>query len=657
MSELHPAPKGQPIKPDILIADFEAPDYGAWTTTGEAFGDGPWRRPGDEPLHFGENRYILGQEGRGLAASVFHNGEPAMGAPTGTLTSPDFIIERDYINLLMGGGWYPGRTCVDLLIDGKTIYSDTGNGCGYGVHQADYLLEWFTWDVGDYSGETARIRLVDNFNFPTGCILVDRIIQSDVQKVDPVDLTPYHETYRPQFHFTADKGWINDPCGVFLYNGEYHLCFQHTSYDEIESALFSPVIWGHAVSKDLVHWQQLPDAIRCEESFHWPEYPCLAIASDNGKPSGHIMSGSSIVDVDNEAGLQQGEHPAILSFYTYPGDTVCGQCMAYSIDGGQSWTKYPGNPVLPGPGVADRDPRVFKYDGAWYMALSHAWGPHVDRDQFTIHLYESDNLLTWRHLGEIPSSVDFCECPDIFPMPVDGNSNNVKWVLVAGDGKYQVGRFDGKMFHHETGPFRGDYGHNHLATQTWFDSRRRIQIAWMPRGGRYRHMPFNQQLTFPRELTLKSTNKGPMLFKSPVQEIASIRRKEHHWADVDLRPGENPLSNVSGDLFDILLDIDVGEATAIELVIRGTEIRCEANDKSLHCLGRQMPVEPVNGRIDLRILVDRVSLEIFGNQGRKTLTICFLPEPNARPLQLFAVGGVGRITTMDIHELRSAWPA
>ena len=213
------------------------------------------------------------------------------------------------------------------------------------------------------------------------------------------------------------------------------------------------------------------------------------------------------------------------------------------------------------------------------------------------------------------------------------------------------------MFHHETGPFRGDYGHNHLATQTWFDSRRRIQIAWMPRGGRYRHMPFNQQLTFPRELTLKSTNKGPMLFKSPVQEIASIRRKEHHWADVDLRPGENPLSNVSGDLFDILLDIDVGEATAIELVIRGTEIRYEANDKSLHCLGRQMPVEPVNGRIDLRILVDRVSLEIFGNQGRKTLTICFLPEPKARPLQLFAVGGVGRITTMDIHELRSAWPA
>lgn len=579
-----------------------------------------------------------------------------MGAPKGTLTSPAFTIERDFINLLMGGGWYPERTCIELLIDEKVVYSDTGNGCGNGKHTGDYILEWFTWDVRAYRGETARIRLVDDFDFPTACILVDQIVQSDRRKAEPVDLTPYRETYRPQFHFTADKGWINDPCGVFLYDGVYHLCFQHTSYDEIESALFSPVIWGHAVSTDLVHWRQMPDAIRCEESFHWPEYSCLAIASDNGKPSGHIMSGSSVVDWDNEAGLQEGEHPAILSFYTYPGDTVCGQCMAYSIDGGQTWTKYAGNPVLPGPGVADRDPRVFKYDGTWYMALSHAWGPHVERDRFTIHLYQSENMLRWEHLGEIPSSTNFCECPDLFPMPLNDDPGQVKWVLVAGDGKYQVGRFDGKMFHCEAGPFRGDYCCHHLATQTWLDDRGRVQIAWMPRGGRYRHMPFNQQLTFPRELALKSTAEGPMLFKTPAREIASIRTKEHHWTETTLHPGDDPLSDISGDLFDISLDIEPGEAKAFSLTVRGTEIRYDTAEKTLYCLGLPMPLDSVEGCVDLRILIDRVSLEIFADRGRTTMTACFLPEPDAPSLHLQATGGTCSIVSMHVHELSSIWP-
>ena len=325
-----------PIRPDLLIANFEGPDYGDWTTTGEGFGDRPWRRTDDRPLNYGERRYILGQEGRGLAASVFRDGVTAMGTPTGTLSSPEFTIERDYINLLMGGGWYPGRTCVDLVIDGAVVCSDTGNGCGYGAHQGNYLLEWFTWDVRAYSGRSARIRLVDDFDFPTACILVDRIVQSDLRKAERVDLTPYRETYRPQFHFTADKGWINDPCGLFLYDGTYHLCFQHTSYDEIESALFSPVVWGHAVSDDLVHWRQMPDAIRCEESFHWPEYSCLAVASVEGKPSGFIMSGSSIVDVDNDAGFQRGDHLAIRVSTPIPAMRCAGSAWrTASTEGGR----------------------------------------------------------------------------------------------------------------------------------------------------------------------------------------------------------------------------------------------------------------------------------------------------------------------------------
>jgi fructan beta-fructosidase len=288
------------------------------------------------------------------------------------------------------------------------------------------------------------------------------------------------------------------------------------------------------------------------------------------------------------------------------------------------------------------------------MALSHAWGPGHSGN-LSIHLYESGNLTQWSHLGEIPSSVNFCECPDIFPIFVDGKENIVKWILIAGDGKYQVGGFEGKMFQREAGPFPGDYGRNHYATQTWFDGRRQIQIAWMAKGFALPYMPFNQQMTFPRLLELKTTADGPRLFKTPVREIESLRAKSHTRRDLELTPdAANPLAGISGDLFDITIDFEPGDAQRIELSVRGTSIVYDVAEKQVHCLASTMPLAPINGHVKLRLLVDRISVEVFGNNGQATMSNYFMPPKDNKSLALAAIGGRCKLVLAEVHELRSA---
>ena len=646
---------------DLLVSAFEDDCYGGWTATGEGFGSGPLRSDTEGRFVFDAEvsppRLIIGAEGRGIAASVFKDGRPAKGAGRGILTSTAFTIARNYLNLKLGGGWYPGRTCVDLIVDGRVIRSEHGLGFGYGEHDGDFVLEWFSWNVRAHQGASARIRLVDDFEFFDGCILVDRVVQSDEPKAPAVRLTPFHESYRPRFHFTAARGWMQDPCGLFFHDGFYHLIYYHAMSGQL-SCLFEPAAWGHAVSTDLLHWRHLPNAIRSEEQFDWSGCSCWGVASaEHAGPSGWISSGSTVVDVDNDSGLQEGEQPPILSFFTYNGDKIRGQCLAFSTDGGWNWRTYAGNPLLPGPGVPDRDPKVFKQDGRWYMAVSHAWGPGVKRSRHTVHLYTSDTPTRWTHLGEIPSSVNFCECPDLFAMPVGGEKGNVKWVLVAGDGKHLIGRFEGGMFHAEAGPFPGDHGHHHYATQTWFDGRRRIQIAWMISNRAFRGMPFNQQLTFPRLLELKTTPAGVRMYKTPIPEIESLRISSHSWQDLRLAPGSiDPFAGTTGESFDIVIEFEPGASGQLALKVDRIPVLYDAGERQVRCLGCTMPLAPVDGRVRLRVLVDQLSIELFGNDGEATLTAYLPPPEGNRTLAIAASGEACTIVSAEIHELRPAWP-
>lgn len=444
----------------------------------------------------------------------------------------------------------------------------------------------------------------------------------------------YKERYRPQFHFTPLFNWTNDPNGLVYYQGEYHLFFQHNPFGRE----WGNMSWAHAVSRDLVHWQQLPIAL-------WPD------------ELGTIFSGSAVVDWNNTTGFQTGAEKPLVAAYTYAGEfgkpkQPFTQAIAYSNDRGRTWTKYEHNPVLPNQsGGSDRDPKVFWHEasGKWVMVLYLAEGRRLG-------FFTSPDLKKWEKTG---SEVDdFHECPELFELPVDGNPENTRWVLYGADGEYLIGTFNGKRFKKESGKYRGDYGRNFYASQAYNDvpaeDGRRIQIAWMS-GGDYPEMPFNQQMSFPCVLTLRTFPEGIRMCRNPVREIEQLRAEEFSLSNKALKPGANPLEGITGDLFDISVEIDLGKATEVGLRLHRNTITYYTNDHMITCLDAAAPLAPVNNTIKLRVLVDRTTIELFGNDGRVSLSTCFLPRRTETDLELYARGGSARIISLEVYKLRSAW--
>jgi len=444
----------------------------------------------------------------------------------------------------------------------------------------------------------------------------------------PADL--YQEAHRPQFHVTArqwtvhklnpgqrEEGWINDVNGLIYHKGQYHLFAQRWAR-----------CWLHFVSKDLVHWTELQPAF-------W----------DDHRFGTGVQSGTIVFDSQNASGLSPDpKKPPLVAFWS--GFDNRSQCISFSVDDGLTWTKYAKNPYMIHP---ERDPKVFWYEPGkrWVMVL-YGGGAY--------NFFTSQNLLNWtKQKDSIPNSH---ECPDMFQLPVDGDFNRQKWVVVRGNGRYSIGEFDGAKFTPEVDQQPCDLGANFYATQSWGNISgqpgRRVQIAWM-NGGKYPDMPFNQQLTFPCEMTLRTFPEGLRICRLPVGEIKSIHGKEHIWKDKTIKPGENLLKDVAGDLFDIQLQVDLAGAREFGIKCSGNAVTYSAEKKTLTCLGRTAPVEATNGQITLRILVDRTSLEVFANGGKVSMSSCFLPGPAKVGLELFAAGGNPKIRSMKVYELKSAW--
>lgn len=601
---------------DIVIADFEGKDYGGWQVTGNAFGPGPAQ--GALPNQMPVSGYL----GHGLVNSYFQGD-----ASTGTLTSPEITLNRKYLNFLIGGGNHPKETCINLLVDGKVVRTATGRD--------SEQLDWDSWDLGKLEGSRARIEIVDRATGGWGHINVDQIELSDTRKA-PVIMTDvlYDETYRPQFHFTSKQNWLNDPNGLMYYAGEYHLFFQHNPV----ATVWGNMTWGHAVSKDLVHWTQLEDAIKPDTL-------------------GTIFSGSAVVDWENTTGFGTAQEPPLVAIYTAAGDTSpeskgqpFTQCLAYSTDRGRTWTKYDANPVLPHIIGGNRDPKA-----TWH-APTHQWILALYLDGNDYGLFASPDMKHWRQLQKL--TLPGCsECPDFFEIKVEGEKA-YKWVFTAANGHYVVGDFDGTAFKPEGGPLTADYGANYYAVQSYSDipasDGRRIQIAWM-NGGNYPEMPFNQQMSFPCILTLHRTPEGLHLYRWPAQEIHSLYGPAHTWHKLILHPDENPLQALKGDLFDIQADFEVGESTALGFRVRGQEVRYDVKQKTVTAVGKTAPLETENGHIRLRLLVDRTSLEVFGNDGKLSMTSCMLPSPDDHSLSVFAEGGAVTLSSLQVHPLHSAW--
>lgn len=365
--------------------------------------------------------------------------------------------------------------------------------------------------------------------------------------------------YRPSYHFTPLYGWMNDPNGMVYKDGEYHLYFQYNPY----GSKWGNMHWGHAVSKDLIHWENLDPAI----------------ARD---PVGHIFSGSSVVDKKNTAGFGKNAIIAIYTNNSVNHDEV--QCIAYSNDNGRTFTKYEGNPVLtPFDGLKDfRDPKVFWYEKGkcWYMIVS------ADKET---RFYKSKNLKKWTYvsafgkgMGQQPCQY---ECPDFFQLPVNGDKKKMKWVMTMNINpgcwfggsatEYFVGDFDGKNF---TSPDAHDvkwldWGKDHYATVTFSNTGDRVLgITWMSNWQYANLTPFKQNRGangLPRELKLYEKNGKYYISEDVAPEVYALRKDTKNLADASVADAKD-LKGVAANMegaFEIEADVtpDANGIAGIEI--------------------------------------------------------------------------------------------
>lgn len=465
----------------------------------------------------------------------------------------------------------------------------------------------------------------------TACLTAFACLATFAVAAEPVPT--YTEKYRPRFHFTAAKDWLNDPNGLVYYEGEYHLFFQRTPNDLAGREHRKD--WGHAVSTDLFHWTQLPDAIVTDDA-------------------GSIWSGSAVVDWTNSTGFGRDGKPPLVAIYT-TAKTPFSQSLAYSNDKGRTWTKFAGNPVLPNVNGTNRDPKVIWHEPTkkWVMAL------YLDRrHQFA--LFTSPDLKQWTHLQDVTLDGDD-ECPDFFPLNLDGDPEKPKWVFIAANNRYVVGSFDGKTFTRETDVLPSEFGPNFYAAQTFSDTPdgRRIQIGWMRRDGLYPGMPFNQQMSLPCELTLKSTPRGPRLFRYPVREVENLADGKQHHSMIERSLGkDNLLRGIACELLDVDVRLVMGSAKSVTLNVRGQPITLHAEGKAVALTGwtRRVSLPVEKDEIRLRVLVDRTSIEIFVQDGLVALSGCFLFPDENKTISLTADGGEATVFSLIARPLPSTWP-
>lgn len=454
----------------------------------------------------------------------------------------------------------------------------------------------------------------------------------------------YDELYRPQFHFTPEKNWHNDPNGLVFYKGEYHLFYQYNPFGNEWGFMH----WGHAVSKDLVHWENLPIALYPDNDSKDKEL-CTA------------FSGSGLVDENNVTGLQKGEEKTLLLFYT---SQKCGQRLAYSNDKGRTWIKYDKNPIIAFDETDDaRDPKVIWHEASKQYVMVLYRKLDGNEKLKGISFYTSKNLIDWQFKSHVAG---FFECPDLVELPVNRRSDDKKWVLFDGDGSYLIGSFNGEKFVSESPKMPSDFGVNYYATQTWSNipeaDGRTIQIAWM-KGGEFPGMPFNGQMTFPCELSLKKFTEGIRLVRKPIKEIGLLHKKGEVWENENLIPGinKNLTRGVKGDCLHILGSFKIKSADSFGFVVRldkkdnGTEIMYTVGDKMLSCMGKKTRVEPIDGVIKLEILLDRSSIELFANDGNVVMSSCFVPTENADGLYLFNTGGEILVEKLEVYPMKSIW--
>ncbi|ALC83114.1 MULTISPECIES: glycoside hydrolase family 32 protein [Bacillus] len=509
------------------------------------------------------------------------------------------------------------------------------------------------------------------FSYPTSSIANDSREVKGLGELPGVQLNTnrhyYNEIYRPQFHFTPEQNWMNDPNGLVYYKGEYHLFYQYNP----KGNTWGNMSWGHAVSKDLLHWEHLDVALKPDEL-------------------GMIFSGSMVVDKHNTSGLFKKGSGGLVAIFTHAGDTQQ-QSIAYSEDNGRTWKKYKGNPVIKNPGIADfRDPKVFWHEDTKQWVMVVAAGNRIQ-------IYSSSNLKEWEYKSEFGEGMGahggVWECPDLFEIPVDGNPNHTKWVLgvdinpgaVAGGsgGQYFIGDFDGKTFKTKQEPKEinwVDYGKDFYASQSWDNmNQRRVWIAWMNNWNYAEKIPtspWRSAMSIPREVGLKKTDNGEILLtQKPIHEIKKIRDKKFEFKNRKIQSENIKIPKISGQTQEIVAEFELGSADEFGFYVRKghgefTKVGYDAKKRELFVDRRKSgrtdfsedfagvytaPLDSEDNKIKMHIFIDRSSVEVFGNDGERVLTNQIFPDPSSDGLEIYSKDGDVKITSLDVYKLGSTW--
>jgi len=537
---------------------------------------------------------------------------------SGEARSAELKVEKTYLLLPICNKAAKPR--VSLVVDGEEVRFVTAPLAS----TEDEIDWWAFFDISEYKGKTLKLDVSGLSDEGFKLIRQDDRVPGEDEWGD--------EPKRPQFHFSQKVGWNNDPNGMVYYDGEWHLFLQHNPV----GLPWGNMTWAHAVSKDLVNWEQLPNVL-------------------HHKRGDAMFSGGAAVDWKNTGGWKTGDNDVIVVTWTSTGR---GECVAYSNDKGRTFTEYEGNPVFKHSG---RDPKAVWYaygkgdkplndaaeklGGHWVIAVFDQNKEHGRNIAF----YSSTDLKNWNLESNLPG---YFECAELFTLAVDEDPNHVHWVVFAANAQYAIGYFDGRKFtpEHEGKHIlhRGPYYASQLFSDAPGD--RRIQIGWARIG--MDDSPFNQTFSFPTELTLRTTPDGVRMCGEPVKEIEKIHGKTHRAANKALNDDTAVTLETKGALFDMRATFEVGTAREVGLSVDGREeFKYEVGPQK----AKGQPCKIADGKISVRILIDRPIKETFVDGGRMIFTEPYRNDLNIESVRAWARGGEARLVSIEVHELEASW--
>ena len=476
------------------------------------------------------------------------------------------------------------------------------------------------------------------------------------------------EPHRPKIHFTPKANWMNDPNGMVFYNNQYHLFYQYYP----DSTIWGPMHWGHATSTDLVHWQHQPIAL----------YP---------DSLGYIYSGSAVVDESNTSGFGKDGKPPLVAIFTShnPVGEKAGntnfenQSIAYSVDEGKTWIKYANNPVVKNPGIKDfRDPKVSWYeaDKKWIMTLA---------TQDRVTFYSSRDLKNWNRESEFGKEFGahggVWECPDLFSLDYDGKQVWVLFVSINPGGpnggsatQYFTGQFDGNKFTpYQTDTRWVDYGPDDYAGVTWSNTgKRKIFIGWMSNWDYANLVPTNKwrsATTIPRDLTIEKIGDRYMLRSMPVPELKSVVTMPLLLENItannyDLTAKTGSLNgpailHLQGDKLDnfsIIFSNAAGEKVAVGYDKAASNYFIDRSNSGKVSFEKGFagkhtaPRISAGSTLDLTLVIDNASIELFGDNGLSVMTSIFFPNSDFSNVRLQSADGL-MIKSLQFNKIKSMY--